>query len=143
MPALIAWTTATILAALSPVLWPVPTEEPTIQGGATYYAPGLMEQVAARRGLDLEPYAGGVALNRAGDLGRQVVLQWEDGTITGPYLVVDCARSDHYDDRLRQNYVVEVDAQTAQLRGFFGVGPVPVTVWFLPLDLTRFAKLPD
>jgi hypothetical protein len=143
MSALIAWTAVTFLTLVSPPLWPVPTAEPSIRGRSTYYAPTVMEEVTAARGLDLSPYAGGVALNRAGDLGRLVLLEWWDGAVTGPYLVVDCARRDHYDQRESQNYVVEVDAQTAMARGFYGVGPVPVIVWFLPLDLSDLAKQPQ
>lgn len=129
--------------ALVPALWTVPTAEPSIQGYATYYAPGVMEQVAAYRGYDLSNYAGGVALNRAADLGRQVVILWQDGTVSGPYLVVDCARRDHCDTRESQNYVIEVDAQTAQEHSFYNSSPVPVTVWFLPIDLSNLPRRPQ
>jgi hypothetical protein len=107
--------------------WGQPTEPETITGMATYYADGVMEQVIANRGL---PWGDGVALNAAGDLGRFVWVQFEDGSIIGPLPVVDCAQEQHYDERRQQGRVVEVSAQVARQHGFYGVGPVPVTVWF-------------
>ena len=100
-----------------------------LEGQATYYSPTLMQQVAESRGLSLEGYAGGVALNRRGDLGRVVWLEF-DGVIAGPFLTVDCVQERHYQEREDQGRVVEVDAETAQRQGFYGVGPVSVKVWF-------------
>ena len=98
-----------------------------LEGQATYYSHGLMERVAENRGMDLTGYMGGIALNRKGDLGRVVWLEWDDA-VEGPFLVVDCAQRNHY--KSRGNRVVEVDAETAKRHGFFGVGPVPVKVFF-------------
>ena len=109
--------------------WTTPTDTPTIHGTATYYRPGLMQQVITNRGL---PYPDGVALNRAADIGRQVWLQWADGTIDGPLPVVDCAQRNHYNTREQQGRIVEVSAELAQRRGFYGIGPAPVTVWLIP-----------
>lgn len=118
-------------ASLPGSAWAEPTQETRLAGRATYYRPGLMDEVAINRGLDLDGYLSGVALNRAGDLGRVVWLQWEDGWIAGPFLVVDCAqRGPHFERRLEQGYVVEVPAWVARLQGFYGVGPVAVTVRF-------------
>ena len=115
-------TTAAIL------FWASMTTAPAIQGEPTYYDEGIMQRVIANRGLT---WADGVALNRAGDLGRTIWLLWPDGTVDGPLPVVDCAqRGEHYRTRERQNRVVEVSAKLAQQRGFYGVGPVPVTVLF-------------
>lgn len=122
--------TALLLAA---TLWATPTDAQAIDGLATYYAPRLMERVAANRGMDLTHYAGGVALNRAGDLGRTVWLEHK-GAITGPYLVVDCARrGEHFESRERKDHdgqalIVEVRYRLA--REWRMVGPVPVRVWF-------------
>ena len=113
-------------------LWSVPTADPSLAGYATHYATGLMQTVADNRGMSLDGYAGGVALNRCGDLGRRVWLRWEDGTVTGPLRVVDCAQRGHILDRERRRYVVEVDASLARRRGFFGIGPMPVVVLFEP-----------
>ena len=105
------------------------TSQDSLHGRATYYSPGLMETVAANRGMDLTGYLGGVALNRRGDLGRIVWLEWPGG-IEGPFLVVDCAQERHYKRRESKRLVVEVDAQTAMRQGFYGVGPWEVRVYF-------------
>ena len=107
--------------------WGQPTEPESIQGAATYYSPGTMQQVITNRGMS---YYDGVALNRKGDLGRFVWIQWDDGSIIGPLPVVDCAAEGHYEKRERQGRVVEVSASVAREQGFYGVGPVGATVWF-------------
>ena len=112
--------------------WNQPTDAEAIHGHSTYYADGLMRQVIANRGLS---HADGVALNRAGDLGRIVWLMWDDGTITGPLPVVDCSQKIHFENRESQGRVVEVSAKLARERGFYGVGPVGVTVWFQPPEV--------
>jgi hypothetical protein len=110
--------------------WSIPTPDAAIVGRATHYKAGLMETVAFRRHMSLRGYLGGVALNRKADLGRDVWIQWDDGTIEGPYLVVDCARQNHYPDRERRGYVLEVDAGVAMRRGFYHGVPPSVTVHF-------------
>ncbi len=100
-----------------------------LEGRATYYRPDLMGEVAANRSLSLNGYMGGVALNRKGDLGRVVWLEF-DRAIEGPFLSVDCAQHEHYKAREQKGYVVEVDAATALRHDFFGVGPAPVKVYF-------------
>ncbi len=115
--------------------WDQPTNTVTIHGVSTYYAPGVMQQVISNRGLD---WPDGVALNRAGDLGRTVWLQWDDGTITGPLVAVDCAQEGHFETRERQGRVVEVSAELAKSRGFYGVGPHPVIVWYTEPPETRW-----
>jgi len=117
-------------ALLLPAAWSEPTPMTFLDGYATYYAPGLMEKVAANRGIDLQAYLGGVALNRAGDLGRAVWLEWGPGQVEGPFLAVDCAQFKHFPERQRLSYVVEVDAGTARRHRFYGAGPVPVRVLF-------------
>ena len=133
----------TTLALLA--LWATPTEAASIDGLATYYAPRLMQTVADNRGMDLTHYAGGVALNRAGDLGRTVWIEHK-GEITGPYLVVDCARRDvHFESRERKDHgddgdkalIVEVDYRLA--REWRMAGPVPVKVWFELPEMERVA----
>lgn len=127
-----------------PGTWDERTEAIGLTGLATYYAPGVMEEVAINRHLDLDGYVAAVALNRAGDLERVVWLEWADGEVFGPYLVVDCARrGEHFEARERQGYVVEVPAGVARLRGFYGVGPEPVTVWFRdPHAVYSIGKVP-
>lgn len=121
----------TMLTLLA-VLWQVPTSDDSIAGQATYYAPGVMEAVAVNRGMSIAGFRGGVALNRSGDLGRAIWLEY-DGEIIGPYRVVDCARrGPHFEDRERRGYVAEVDYRLARDWGIVGVGPVPITVHFYP-----------
>ncbi len=118
--------------ALWAALWTIPTGDARVEGLATYYAPGLMQQVAANRGMSWNrgAYVGGVALNRMGDLRRSVWLERE-GEVTGPYLVVDCAgRGEHYEGRERRGLVVEVAWEVSQAWGM--EGPVPVVVHFEP-----------
>jgi len=109
--------------------WSQPTDAEVIQGVATYYSDGVMRQVIDNRGLG---FADGVALNAKGDLGRFVWLQFDSGATLGPLPVVDCAQENHYDTREGQERVVEVSAKVAREQGFYGIGPVGVTVWFEP-----------
>jgi hypothetical protein len=119
-----------MVALFAAALWTIPTSDEVISGLATYYAPNVMEAVAVNRGMSIAGFRGGVALNRAGDLGRTVWLEY-DGEITGPYRVVDCAhRGVHFEDRLSKGYIVEVDYRVARDWGIVGVGPVPVRVHF-------------
>jgi len=112
--------------------WTTPTPG-DLAGKATYYAPGLMRKVTENRDLNVEGF-GAVALNRAGDLGRVMWLDWGEG-LEGPYLSVDCAQGAHYRDRIAAGRVIEVSAQEAKQKGCYGVGPVPVKVLFrLPVE---------
>ena len=127
----------------SPGRQPRPCSGPTAppatssRGPATYYSPDLMESVARSRGYSLEGTAGGVAMNRRGDLGRLVWLDWYNpvtkrAEITGPYRVVDCARQGRdYAARERSGRIVEVSFQLAQAWAIAGVGPTPVRVWLV------------
>lgn len=110
--------------------------DPGIEGTAKYYRAGLMEEVAARRGLSLEGFKGGIALMDAQHLGRTAWLQWPgEAVLDGAYLVVDCAASQHLAARRASGDVVEVGWQTAQERGMRG--PVRgVRVW-----LSGYARL--
>ena len=70
-------------------------------------------------------------LFRSPGRGDNWCMTWAaDGSIVGPLPVVDCAQKAHYAKRERQGRVVEVSARVAKERGFYGVGPVPVMVWF-------------
>ena len=126
--------TATVMLAQ----WETATPVMSVPGYATFYSPNAMERVAVVRGfitttgdyaawLDSEAVVGAVALNRAGDLGRRVWLSGPAGT-EGPFLVIDCARLDHFEQRESRHRVVEVDWLTAQRWGMRG--PIAVTVRF-------------
>lgn len=69
------------------------------EGKATRYRPGLMQTVIANRLKwkhitqgQVDAAAGFVALQDRAYLGRWILVEWPDGTMTGPYLVVDCGR---------------------------------------------------
>lgn len=106
-----------------------------ISGYAMFYNPNVMQTVLNYR-LEMGQVnkcaecIGNVALLRAGDLNRHVWLQWGDGTVDGPYLVVDAAAQHHVGQLLARQWVVDVDNRTAVRRGM--AGPVPVTVWGAP-----------
>ena len=116
-----------LLAAI--LLWSQPTQADRIDGYATYYSPGLMRTVAENRHLDLSRFKGGVALNRKGDLGRVVWLEF-DGELYGPFLSVDCSQEIHYNNREAAGYIAEVPAWLAKEIGFYEYGPYPTTVHF-------------
>jgi hypothetical protein len=112
-----------VLLALPP--WSEPTDAGAVAGLATYYSGTRMEQVAAYRG-----YGGGrepVALMACGNLGRDVWLvaggQWVEGH------VVDCARRDHYADRVTEGKVAELSWSLWLSLGL-PRRPVPVLVLF-------------
>jgi hypothetical protein len=106
-----------------------------VRGRAMYYNPGIMTEVLSYR-LQLKQVedcgncVGYVALLRAGDLNRRVWLQWNDGTVEGPFLVIDVAARHHVPSLLARNWVVDVDYQTAMRRGMNQ--PIPVTVLAAP-----------
>ena len=103
-------------------------------GKAMYYNPGVMKTVIeSRRRFDhIEPCAeciGYVAMLRYGDLDRKVWLQTGPFTVEGPFHVVDAAATQHVDQLLARDWVVDVDYRTAQRWGF----RMPwVTVWDEP-----------
>ncbi len=102
-----------------------------LRGHAMYYNPGVMARVLSyrlQRGqvqLCAE-CVGYAALLRAGDLNRRIWLQWEDGTVDGPFLVVDAADVRHIPALLARNWAVDLDYRSAQRRGMNR--PLPVTV---------------
>lgn len=106
-----------------------------VRGRAMYYNPGIMSEVLSYR-LQLNQVqacgncVGYVALLRAGDLNRKVWLQWDDGTVEGPFLVIDVAARQHVPSLLARNWVADVDYRTAIRRGMNR--PLPVTILAAP-----------
>ncbi|MEX1020462.1 MAG: hypothetical protein WDZ49_12435 [Litorilinea sp.] len=114
---------------------PLPTS-----GLAMYYNPGIMGQVVDYRERMGEIEAcdecvGYAALLRAGDLNRKIWLQWSDGRVEGPFLVVDVAARHHVDMLIRRGWAVDVDNKTAIRQGMFG--PVTVTIYGAPPSLAH------
>jgi len=124
--------------------WRAETTARVITGDATFMAETMMAKAAMGHGfiddwrdwpgwLESRGFAGAVALNRAGDIGRAVWLDGPNG-LEGPFFVADCAGRDAYAWRVAAGRVVEVDWQTAQAWGMNDL--VPVTVWLvMPLSL--------
>lgn len=125
-----------IILLLALIPWEEKTPTDILMGEATYYNDGVMRQTILNKGLSLSD---GVALNRKGDIGRTVWLQWGDGSVTGPLQVVDCAqRIGHYEKRERQGRVVDVSAALAKAQGFYKWGPILVMVWFKQPNMTWY-----
>lgn len=100
-------------------------------GRATYYRSGLMAEVAETRGMSLDGFVDGVALNDCSNLEKTVWLEFEGIPVPlGPMKSVDCAQPKHAVIREQQGYVVEVSAALAKRVGFYGIGPWPVRVLF-------------
>ena len=113
--------------------WMRPTTETVLEGTATHMDPGLIREVAFNRGMSLMGYIDAVALNRRGDIGKEVYLQRVlDGSVVGPLLVVDCVDFKDYARREGQGKVAETSAMLARLWDFYYVGPEPVRVFFHP-----------
>lgn len=123
-----------VMAILATALWNVPTGDESVTGLATFYDPGVMEQVVVNRGINLDLYKGGLAANRSGDVGRTAWLE-VDNRILGPFKIVDCAqRGDHFRERERLRMIVEVGWETAVELNM--KGPIPVTLhFFFPEEL--------
>jgi hypothetical protein len=107
-----------------------------VSGKAMYYNPGIMQEVYSYR-LQLGQVVpcgecvGYVALLRKGDLGRHVYLRWADGTVEGPFLVIDVAARHHIGLLLARGWAVDLDYQTAMRHSM--AGPVPVTILDAPV----------
>lgn len=102
-----------------------------VAGQATYYNPGLAEQVLTNRLAwgHVQPCAecvGYVALLERAMVGERVWLQRPGQPPEGPFLVIDCAAAGHQAALRKRGWAVDVDWQTAQRWGMRG--PVPVTV---------------
>jgi hypothetical protein len=104
--------------------------QPRYFGGAmSSYAEGVMEKVAANRGMGLGGYEGGVALMGCGDIGKSAYIRRPGHDWDGPFLVVDCSgRSGLYEYILIRRLAVEVDFQTAKRYGAFTLPWVDVRV---------------
>jgi len=108
-----------------------------------YYNPGIMDQVLAYRLAlgQVSPCSdcvGYVALLHGGDLNRKVWIQWAEGDVEGPFLVIDVAASQHVSSLLARQWVVDVDYATAMRRAMDA--PRYVTVLDSPPIPVRFKE---
>jgi hypothetical protein len=83
-----------IPGVISPETWKLPYPKYTI-GPATYYAPGIMDQVVRNRGMSLNGYKGAVTLMSCAHIGESVWVRRPGYGWEGPYLVVDCSQPFH------------------------------------------------
>jgi len=122
-------------ASLTQPMRPVKASVLPVHGKAMYYNPGIMDQVLEYR-LALGQVApchecvGYVALLRSGDLNRKVWIEWGQGDVEGPFLVIDVAATQHVPMLLARQWVVDVDYATALRRSMYG--PVFVRVLDAP-----------
>ncbi len=91
-------------------------------GLATFYASGMMEYVEGYRRdrgqlPDCPECVGTVALLRAGDIGRKVWLEPPGGERIGPFLVIDCARTEDIPPLVDRNWAVDVSYEVGQFWG--------------------------
>jgi hypothetical protein len=107
-------------------------------GLATFYSAGTMDWVWNYRRTrnevrDCPECVGAVALLRAGDIGRKVWLQPPGGELAGPFMVVDCARTEDVGPLVDRNWVVDVSYEVGQLWGM--TRPLDdVIVWADPAE---------
>lgn len=103
-------------------------------GIVKHYSPGLMERVAAKRGLTLpRGYAGFVSVPDCSLIGKTV---WASVNY-GPWerhLVADCSAPQDVARHRREGLVLEVSYREAAMAGFAwdgyrGEGKAPATVW--------------
>ena len=88
-------------------------------GYASYYAPGVMERVAALR-QPCDYCVGSVATVNRALLGQDVWL-WRSGDgLTGPYRVVDVAQAEHVAGLVARGRVFEVGYDVAKRWGMRG-----------------------
>ena len=105
-------------------------------GGATFYAPGVMEATAHVREMSLDGFVDGVSLMSPSDIGKVVWLRREgEAEWEGPFLSVDTAQQNHMCQAVQtRGEVVELGYQTAQR---WGMTNWPrVSVWKTPVEVS-------
>ncbi|MEM7128565.1 MAG: hypothetical protein AAF702_19685 [Chloroflexota bacterium] len=130
-------TTATIANTSNVHLWP-PYEQLSplpAYGQAMYYNPGIMELVLENRlkagqVAPCRDCAGYVAMLRVGDLDRKIWIQLPDGTVEGPFQVIDAADKKHIPMLITKGWIVDIDYETAMRWRM--AGPKSVTLWAEP-----------
>lgn len=109
--------------------WDGMTDLP-ITGSMTFYGPGIMEQVAENRRMELcDGCVGFAAMASKKDIGRRVFVRTSDG-VYGPFLVADCAATEDFAAFTASGHVIEVSYEWGQRLGMRG--PIPVLVFDKP-----------
>ena len=90
-------------------------------GKATRYRPGLMQKVVDNRirwhhitREQVDAAEGCVALQTKETIGQTVYIEWPNGTMTGPYLVVDCGRDTDQEHLQNIGFAVDLSYELAE-----------------------------
>ena len=103
--------------------------QPEKSGVAVYYSPGVMERVAAFRGLTRPPIADGMAaVTDCSQIGK-IAFASINGGLVERYLIVDCSQPRDVARHIQQNLVIEVDYQSAVRNNFHRDGRAPAVLW--------------
>lgn len=113
-------------------------------GYATFYAPGVMEQVIANRVSwgqiqYVEPWFA-IAVLDCHRIGQKAMIEW-NGSMDGPYTIVDCAREADKPELERRRVVVDVSWQIAKRHKM--KGPTPVRLIYLSGQRTSLRMRED
>ncbi len=115
-----------LLAAFVPEAHASSTER---HGIAVYYSPGVMERVAAYRGLTKPLIADGLAaVTDCAQIGK-IAFASINGGLIERYLIVDCAQTRDRDRQIRAGLVIEVDYQSAVRNKFNRDGRAQAVVY--------------
>ncbi|HKP52873.1 MAG TPA: hypothetical protein VJ183_09495 [Chloroflexia bacterium] len=103
--------------------------KPLKQGFAVFYSPGVMERVAAHRGLTKPPIAEGMAaVTDCSQIGK-IAFASINGGLVERYLIVDCSHPRDVARHIAQGLVIEVDYQSAVRNNFHRDGKAPALLW--------------
>lgn len=95
-----------------------------IIGNVVWYNPGVMEQVASGKDIDLSRYVDGVSLMSVADVGQTVWLKRPGGSWEGPFIVIDCSALLHmFSNIYYGGEVAEIGFKTAQSWGMVELTP--------------------
>jgi hypothetical protein len=106
-----------------------PATKPLKQGFAVLYSPGVMERVAAHRGLTKPPIAEGMAaVTDCSQIGK-IAFASINGGLVERYLIVDCSHPRDVARHIQQGLVIEVDYESAVRNNFHREGRAPAVLW--------------
>ena len=99
------------------------------RGIAVYYNPGVMERVAANRGLRKPAIADGMAsVPDCSQIGK-IAFASVNGGLVERYFIVDCSAPRDVARHLQMGLVLEVDYQSAVRHNFHRNGSAPAVVY--------------
>jgi len=109
---------------------------PIAEGKLTRYNPGVMEEVVQNRlewgQLDLSrPHFGYVAVAGCEHIDERLMIEWPDGSWSGPHLVADCGDPNGF---VSDELAVELSYPLAEKHGVIDDVVRGVRVWKFPLE---------